>query len=195
MYLFFDTETNGLPKNFKAPATDLDNWPRVIQLAWQLYDEDENLISENCTLIKPDGWTVPEDSEFHKEHGYTNENLQENGVELKGVLQKFVEDIDKSKYMIAHNMDFDRNVVSAELIRYSVRPNVKPEKVCTMKESTNFCKIPNTSRWGGYKWPTLIELHQKLFDEGFDGAHDALEDVRACAKSFFELKKREVILK
>jgi len=30
MYLFFDTETTGLPRNWKAPVTDLDNWPRMV---------------------------------------------------------------------------------------------------------------------------------------------------------------------
>lgn len=59
-----------------------------------------------------------------------------------------------------------------------------------MESSTNFCAIP--SNWG-LKWPTLTELHTKLFKEGFDGAHDALDDVKACARSFFELTKMGVI--
>ena len=46
MYLFFDTETTGLPKNYKAPASDLNNWPRLVQLAYHLYDNDGNKISE-----------------------------------------------------------------------------------------------------------------------------------------------------
>ena len=27
MIFFFDTETTGLPRNWKAPITDIDNWP------------------------------------------------------------------------------------------------------------------------------------------------------------------------
>ena len=45
MYLFFDTETTGLPKNWKVPATDLNNWPRMIQLAYLIYDRKGNKIS------------------------------------------------------------------------------------------------------------------------------------------------------
>jgi DNA polymerase III epsilon subunit-like protein len=59
-----------------------------------------------------------------------------------------------------------------------------------MQESTAFCKIPGPY---GYKWPKLMELHQKLFNEGFDGAHDAMNDVLACGRSFFELQRLGVI--
>ena len=34
MYIFFDTETADLPRRWDAPAADIRNWPRVVQLAW-----------------------------------------------------------------------------------------------------------------------------------------------------------------
>ncbi len=37
-YVFFDTETTGLPLNWKAPVTELENWPRLIQLAYIVYN-------------------------------------------------------------------------------------------------------------------------------------------------------------
>jgi len=190
MYLFFDTETTGLPKDFKAPATDLDNWPRITQIGWQLYDEDENLVNEFCSLIKPDGWKVPK-TEFFIENNMSTERCEKEGIPLKEVLEKFVCDMEKSQYLIAHNMDFDKKVISAEFIRYQIKPK-KLKKLCTMKESTDYCKLKNN--WSEYKWPSLIELYNKLFDEDFE-AHDALSDVRACSKSFFELKKRGIMLK
>jgi len=203
MYLFFDTETTGLAKDFNAPATDLENWPRITQIGWQLYDEDENLVNEFCSLIKPDNWTIPTVEEleaqgnknpnFFVENNMSTERCEAEGVPLTEVLEKLVEDMEKSTYLIAHNMDFDKKVVSAEFIRYQVKPKNKLEKLCTMKESTDYCKLKNN--WRGYKWPTLVELHNKLFDEDFEGAHDALADVKACSKSFFELKKRGVMLK
>ena len=64
MYLFFDTETNGKALNFNAPVYDLNNWPRITQLGWQLYDKDQQLISEKSHLIKPDGWVVPKEKFF-----------------------------------------------------------------------------------------------------------------------------------
>jgi hypothetical protein len=61
-----------------------------------------------------------------------------------------------------------------------------------MELSTEILKLPNPR--GGYKWPNLTELHTYLFGKGFDGAHDAMADVKACANCFFELKKRKLIL-
>lgn len=192
MYLFFDTETTGLALDFKAPPTDLDNWPRITQMGWQLYDKDENLINEKGYLIYPDGWEIPKE-EFFINNNMSTERCMEFGTPLLEVISEFMMDLEQSEYLIAHNMQFDANVLSAELIRLNVKPTRKVEKICTMKESTDYCKLPG--KWNSYKWPSLTELHTLLFKEGFEGAHDALDDVRACAKSFFELKKRNIILK
>jgi hypothetical protein len=62
MILFFDTETTGLPKNWKAPVTDLNNWPRLVQLAFLLYDKSGNLVSSGDYIIKPDGFSIPFES-------------------------------------------------------------------------------------------------------------------------------------
>lgn len=191
MYLFFDTETNGKAKNFNAPVTDLDNWPRITQLGWQLYDIEEKLINEGDYLIKPDGWEIPKE-QFFIDNNMSTERCEEFGIPLKEALGYFIEDIYKAEYMIAHNLKFDVNVLGAELIRTDMLPNKKTKKICTMKESTEFCKIRS---FRGYKWPSLTELHVKLFDKEFDGAHDALDDVRATSRCFFELKKRGEILK
>ena len=52
MYLIFDTETTGLPQNWKAPLTDFDNWPRCVQLAWQLHDKKGKLLDVKNYIIK-----------------------------------------------------------------------------------------------------------------------------------------------
>ena len=70
MFLIFDTETTGLPKNWKAPLTDGENWPRCIQIAWQLHDGDGNCISHEDYLIYPEGYTIPYDAE--KIHGISS---------------------------------------------------------------------------------------------------------------------------
>lgn len=188
MYLFFDTETTGLPKNWKAPITDTDNWPRVTQLAWQVYDQGGKLISERCDLIKPDGWVIP-DEDFFKENNMSTERCEREGVPLSEILKDFVQQVDASEYLVAHNMAFDEKVIGCEMVRMDSKFREEPKKICTMQESTNFCRMM-PFKYGTYKWPTLLELHNKLFDEGFGGAHDALADVKACARSFFELKKR-----
>ncbi|MEK6828788.1 MAG: 3'-5' exonuclease [Nanoarchaeota archaeon] len=204
MYLIFDTETNGKAKNFKAPVQDLDNWPRITQIGWQLYDKNENLISEKGHLIKPDGWTIPTVEElqaqgeknpnFFVDNNMSTERCEEFGIPLADAINEFLVDLEKSEYMIAHNMQFDINVLGAELLRLNKVPNKQTKKICTMQESTSYCKML-PFRYGTYKWPTLTELHVKLFGEEFKGAHDALDDVKACARSFFELKNKGHILK
>jgi DNA polymerase-3 subunit epsilon len=188
-FLFFDTETNGKPKNFKAPVTDVNNWPRITQFGWQLYDSEQNLINEGSYLVKPDGWEIPKEK-FFLDNNMSTERCEKFGKPIDEVLEIFISDISKTDYLIAHNMNFDINVLGAELIRANKQIPKDVTKICTMSESTNYCKLPGPY---GYKWPTLAELHNKLFSTGFDGAHDALDDVKACAKSFFELKKLNVI--
>ena len=61
MFLVFDTETTGLPKKYDAQISEVDNWPRVIQLAWAFYGADRKLIDSRVDLIKPDGWLMPKE--------------------------------------------------------------------------------------------------------------------------------------
>ncbi|PWJ42278.1 3'-5' exonuclease [Sediminitomix flava] len=189
MYLVFDTETTGLPKNWKAPMTDLDNWPRIIQLAWAFYDDSYQLVEKKVDLIKPDGWVMPTDT-FWIENGFSQEKSEAEGIPITDALNSFKDKLEESNYLIAHNMSYDYNVAGAEFIRFMMRSQNKPQKICTKDSSTDYCKIPGPY---GYKWPTLMELHTFLFEEGFEGAHDALADVEACARCFFELKKRNII--
>ena len=191
MYLFFDTETTGLPKNYKAPASDTDNWPRMIQIAWKIYDAEGKNTESEVFIIKPEGFEIPK--EASDVHGITTGKAIEEGVDLYETLMKFREAMQKSKYLVAHNISFDEKVVAAEFIRKKVPGlNNKLLRIDTMTESTDFCKIPGKY---GYKWPNLTQLHAKLFGKGFSGAHDAMADVIACADCFFELKKLGVINK
>lgn len=189
MYLFFDTETTGLPKNWKAPITDLDNWPRLVQLAWLVYDTDEKIISQGNLIIKPDNFTIPIEAE--KVHGISTEKAINEGVVLTYALSMFSAAVQRSEILIAHNISFDEKIIEAEYLRSGALANLLGiKKICTKETSTTYCALQGNF---GYKWPTLMELHETLFDIGFVNAHDALVDVKACAKCFFELKKRNVI--
>jgi DNA polymerase III epsilon subunit-like protein len=187
--LFFDTETTGLPKNWKAPASDTNNWPRLIQFAWQLYDENGNLLESNSSIIKPDNFIIPR--EASKVHGITTEKAYVEGKDLELILDEFKKKMDKSNLLIAHNMSFDEKILGAEYYRlHNYNPLSETKKLCTMKLSTNICKIDGPY---GYKWPKLEELHNFLFKRGFDSAHDAEADIQATADCYFEMKKRELI--
>lgn len=189
MHLFFDVETTGLPLNWKAPVTDVDNWPRMIQLAFMVYvPEGDGLVAshERNYIIKPNGFTIPE--EVAKIHGITNERAMDEGVDLQVVLDEFHSLVTESRIMVAHNISFDRKIVGAEFIRAGMEDALhEKERICTMLGSAKYCALPKM------KWPKLTELHEKLFGVGFENAHDALADIRATASCFFELRKRGVI--
>ncbi|MDA3802389.1 MAG: 3'-5' exonuclease [Patescibacteria group bacterium] len=195
MYLFFDTETTGLPKNYQAPLDDFSNWPRLVQIAWSLYDAEGNHWGSHCYVIKPDGFVIPE--EVAKIHRVSQERAEREGVPLQEALDKFINDVKTSSYIVAHNIDFDHKIVGSEFLRMGKKEYLDnmnlANQICTMKSSVHFCKISNGR--GSYKWPNLTELYRSLFATNFSDAHDALVDVNACARCFFELKKKNVILK
>jgi DNA polymerase-3 subunit epsilon len=190
MYTVFDCETTGLPLSNKAKITDLNNWPRVIQLAWAFFDKNGDLLESKVDLIKPDGWKIPTEK-FWIDNGFSQKYSEDNGIPLIKSLEAFKEKLEISECLIAHNMAFDYNVVGAEFLRLGLTSNNKPKKICTKDSSVGFCKLPSLR--GGYKWPKLEELHKKLFNCGFEGAHDALVDVEACGRCFFELRRLGVI--
>ena len=188
MFLIFDTETTGLPKKWKAPLTDFDNWPRMVQLAWQCHDEKGNFIFAKNHVITPDGYTVPED--VVAVHGITTEIAHEKGIPLKEALLDFIEDVKKAKFIIGHNVEFDINIVGSELLRCEMEEIMTTSpRLCTKIESTEYCAIRNKS--GGLKSPTLTELHVKLFGVPFPEAHNAAADVEATSRCFLELVRVE----
>jgi len=190
-YLFFDTETTGLPRSWNAPVTALDNWPRLVQLAYMAYDSEGELITSVSCLIKPQGFTIPEESS--RIHGITTERALKEGKDLPLVLRDFQTLLDQANCLVAHNMSFDEKIMGAELLRHKM-PDIPAakRKICTMHSTTEYCAIPGPR---GYKWPKLVELHRKLFGCDFDGAHDAAADVAATAKCFWELKRRGLVAK
>lgn len=191
MYIIFDTETTGLPLNYNAPITDLDNWPRLVQLAWQLHDERGKLLSQRNFIIKPEGFTIPYNAE--KIHGISTQRALKEGHELKTVLGLFEQDVQSARFLVGHNIEFDINVTGAEFLRKQIGTQLQKKGSLDTKDlSTAFCAIPG-GKGGKFKWPTLLELHQKLFGAGFGDAHDAAYDVDATAKCFFGLIREKVI--
>jgi len=191
MYLIFDTETTGLPKSYKAPLTDFDNWPRLVQIAWQLHAHDGSLISQENLIVKPEGFTIPFNSQ--KIHGISTQRALEEGHDLNEVLDKFTADVQKAQAVVGHNVEFDNNIVGCEYLRQSMHNILAETKAIDTKlEATEFTALPG-GRGGKFKWPTLTELHTKLFGVGFEDAHDAAFDVDATAKCFFGLLTEKVI--
>lgn len=192
MFLIFDTETTGLPRNYNAPLSDSDNWPRVVQIAWQLHDIKGNLISANSIIVRPDGFTIPFNAA--QVHGISTERALAEGQELQGVINEFVAAVGQTKYLCGHNIEFDLSIIGAEFIRLGMSDHFAGKTVIDTKSDpvTEFCAIPG-GKGGKFKWPKLEELYVKLFNTGFEEAHNAAFDVQATAKAFFELLKRSIL--
>jgi DNA polymerase III subunit alpha len=194
MYLIFDTETTGLPRSWSAPITDTDNWPRCVQIAWQLHDEMGNLIEHQDYLVKPEGFNIPYDAE--RIHGISTELAMEQGFDLQEVLEKFNIALSKTKFIVGQNVGFDVNIMGCEFHRANIGSDmVKMPVLDTCTEVTaSLLKLPG-GRGGKFKLPTLTELHQYLFKVPFSEAHNATADVEATTRCFLELIKREVFTK
>ncbi len=186
MILVYDTETTGLPRDWNAPLTDGENWPRLVQLAWQLHTPEGKLVSRGNRIVRPDGFTIPFNAA--KVHGITTDRAEAEGIDLDSVLEEFGRDLDRADFVMGHNISFDVSIMGAEWIRRGASAERVTNKalIDSKDEATEFCAIPG-GRGGKFKWPTLTELHQKLFGTGFGDAHDAAYDVDATAKCFFAL--------
>ena len=194
MYLIFDTETTGLPRNWSAPITDTDNWPRCIQIAWQLHDDFGNLIEHQDYLVKPEGFNIPFDAE--RIHGISTELAEAQGIGLNEVLEKFNIALSKSKFIVGQNVGFDVNIMGCEFHRMGMQSPMSSMPVldtCT-EVTASLLKLPG-GRGGKFKLPTLTELHQYLFGVPFSEAHNATADVEATTRCFLELINRQVFSK
>ncbi|AZQ43518.1 DNA polymerase III subunit alpha [Nonlabens ponticola] len=190
MYLIFDTETTGLPKRWDLPYTEVDNWPRVVQIAWQLHDGLGNMIDHQDYLIKPDGYDIPYDSE--QIHGISTALAQDQGLPLQEVLAKFNDALAMTTFVVGHNLEFDLNVTGAEFIRANIANDLHKLPVldtCT-EDTARLCQIPG-GRGGKFKLPTLTEIYKFLFNQEFSEAHNATADVEATTRVFLELIRQQ----
>ena len=142
MILIYDTETTGLPRDWNAPITDGDNWPRLVQLAWQLHDPQGKLLSRGNRIVQPNGFTIPFNST--KIHGITTARAQEEGLPLDQVMEEFMADAAQATYVMGHNIGFDVNVAGAELVRLGQAPESLTEKalIDSKDEGTEFVPFP-----------------------------------------------------
>ena len=195
---FFDTETNGLPQNYKAPPTHIGNWPEILSIAWEVWTVKEDVWTQETSeayLIQP-----PEGLIWNKEaehvHGISYVKARSEGSPVKTILEKVYTELQKATHVIAHNLAFDKSVFLASMIRNLGAGRWTGAKdVCTMLNTISICKIVSTSPYATaadpYKWPRLQELHQFLFKKEWEGmAHDALSDVQCMRTCYRELVAR-----
>ena len=191
IYLFFDTETTGLPMYDNIPAeVHPANWPRLVQLSWILTDGQGKILKEMNKYIIPDGFTIPH--EASRIHGISTAYARYWGERLERVLHVFNKSLRKADYVVCHNTWFDMNVICAEMIRMQIPTKIRDKQsYCTMLSGTDLCALQYT--FSEYKWPKLQELYHEWFHKYFSDAHDALADVRAVVECFWEMRDRRYI--
>lgn len=192
MFLIFDTETTGFPQGKAPDHTDLAAYDsaRMVQLAWQLHDAQGALLNAGNYIIRPDGFEIPYSA--IKVHGITNERAMRDGVPVQEALEAFSADLKAAGYNVGHNIGFDLGVVGSEYHRAGMdSPMFELGVIDTKDVSTEWCALPG-GKGGKFKWPTLTELHIKLFGKAFEAAHDAAFDADATARCFFGLITQRV---
>lgn len=184
--LVFDTETTGLLPKKNAPEED---YPYIVQMSWMTFEIHPdptqlfNIQLEDYYVNPP----IPITNAFI--HGVTNEIAEAKGTPLTDVLNHFKKDLEHCEVCVAHNAQFDINVLEMELKRNDI-VIMFPTIVCTMQETIEYCaiQIPSKFKKGEFymKFPKLLELHEKLFKESPQNIHNSKVDVLACARCFIQ---------
>jgi DNA polymerase III epsilon subunit-like protein len=190
--LIFDTETTGLqPKN--TPINHVDKWPHIVQLSWAIYNEETKQIEEEMDNIISLGTHISISAESTAIHGITSELSRAKGVPIEVALFDFKHAANRCRKMVAHNLEFDKNMILVELHRNRMFHTVfPPVEYCTMKQGTPICKLVKVWKDGtiSFKYPKLIELYHALFGEDTPspiGLHNAKVDVDVCLKCYVRM--------
>ncbi|KAB7725851.1 3'-5' exonuclease [Rudanella paleaurantiibacter] len=187
-YLIIDTETNGLPQSYHLPATDLTNWPRLISVAWGLYDEQGKELCRQYALVKPDGYRWNKVAQ--QVHRITPEEAETKGQPLVDVLNQLRPALERADVWVGHNIDLDYGVIGAEFIRVN---EAKPGRVGEFPARPVICTMDASVKVTPNREPVkLEELYKLLTGKRMMGMHDATADMLATARCFFELKRRSI---
>lgn len=199
--IVFDTETTGLiPKNSNLYSKKSNN-PYIVQLSWLVFDTIKNKLDGTYDYIVklPDGVTIPKEaSDIHK---ITNKIMKEKGHDIGDVLSKFYKDLIQCNMLIAHNITFDKKMLSIEFYRNGYGKHFiknKYNEYCTMTMGTPICNIRVPSKWKKnetyVRYCKLIELHQKLFNETPNNLHNSLIDILICFRCYYKMYNGKDIL-
>lgn len=193
MKLFvFDTETTGLPKKGANMMDDLEGWPYIVQLSFMIYDTDENkLLYVYDRIIKiPVNVIISKESE--NIHHINREMCDEEGVDIREVLEHFYIKLSECDMKVGHNISFDEIIIAVAKLRLNrefgmLSPPVEDKpSFCTMKKSKDMCGLTRKFSNGKVytKYPKLSELYFKLFGELPLNCHNSLYDINITLRCY-----------
>lgn len=198
MYIVLDVETTGFPCRLPGrgrafyPFSSIDKFDsaRIVSIAWIVMDENHSSVDEFYSVIRPDGFVIPESST--RIHGISNEYAVANGRPMRDVLKSLEDCFHRHHitHIVAHNIEFDMTIIKSEMYRFDQHDALAllrdPVEVCTMKETCRFMI--------GGKYPKLAELYEFCFDKKeMSNAHNALYDTRNCAECFAHLVRSNLL--
>jgi len=194
-YLILDTETTGYLSKEEMQVTDPGMLPRIIQVAWLLFDEDGKLIRSQNRFISQE---QPIPASSVRIHGLDDTLIQKKGEPPSAVWNDFLKDLNACSFVIAHHIDFDIPLIENELKLIGIQnPFAGKRTICTMKQGKDLCKLPAENS-NDFRYPTLEELYKILFTgrlthEPLSGLHNAMTDASIAAKVFFHMLKMQHI--
>ena len=192
----FDTETTDLPEDNFASFHESSKWPHIIQLSYITFDTETKEILEYIDrVIKLDSSVIITPGSIAV-HQITREKSESQGIPIKDALIEFANSIQTADVIVGHNIIFDKRIIIVELYRHGIKNcfynkfGAIPE-YCTMKRTMDLCAIPKVNpktRQTYNKFPTLSELHSKLFGVAPKGTHNAIADVMICLRCYIMIK-------
>ena len=204
--LIVDTETTGLSKAKMITEKTLHLWPHIVQFSYVIYNNETNTLLKTVDhIVKvPDSIVISEENS--NIHGITDTISKTSGKNIESVLSEFMEDYNNADIVVAHNMEFDFNIIKVEFMRqiYNDKTSISEKEeltqklnflkgskklCCTMQESIELCNIKALSKDGKeyVKFPSLSELHKHLFSVVPKKLHNSLNDVLICLRCFYKM--------
>lgn len=188
-YLFFDTETTGLPSD-RIPASKISGiWPNLVSIAWILANEDGVILHSEYHIVKPINWIIPEQSvAIHK---ITKTIADKYGMELREVIDRFMWYVNECDVIVAHNLNFDQNVINNalkwQLGKAMMIEDYGKRLFCTMHNGRTIvgtpCKTP-----GKFRNVKLVDMYITLFGREPNGVlHNAMTDTQVLMDCFYRI--------
>jgi DNA polymerase-3 subunit epsilon len=168
-------------------------------LSWVIYNDETKEVEEEKDFIISLGTHIPISPESTAIHGITSEISRTRGVSIEVALFDFKLAANRCGKMVAHNIEFDKNMLLVEFYRNRIFNSVfPPAEYCTMKKGTPICKLVKTWDDGrtSLKFPKLVELYHGLFGADApapEGLHNAKVDVDVCLKCYVKMTSEAVI--
>jgi len=176
-----DIDTDGLiQKNYEETI-----YPNIVQIAWILLNKEGKILkNKSAKLFSPDITFSPEKENIND---IFDETTKYN-ISTFEILTELTIDIQNSDILVSHNTDFTLSIIKNETLKFGIENHIIDKSTyCTMKETVDYCKIPNKN--GGYKYPKLSELQKKLFLFYFPPKNNAENDVKIISKCFLKILK------